>query len=124
MKISSTKQNFLVWIIILSIFCVCSYFLLAHFYEKVGIRKESYLGIFFQIDHQIIKNSLEKCEKFNKKIQSDSNVDYLISYGDQDELLEDEKTEEEDESKKKDKKDKKGSSKKGNNVSPSKSFLN
>ena len=38
---------------------------------QVGKRKESYLEVFFQIDHSVKKNCLDKCEKFTKKIQSE-----------------------------------------------------
>ncbi len=98
-----------------------SFFLLSHFYEKVGIRKESYLGIFFQIDTQIIKGSLEKSEKFNKKIQSDNNVSENNSNPDEDQLLDDEKTESEKDNK--DKKEKKVQGKKVSSSSQSKFLL-
>ncbi len=121
-KISATRTNFLILVIVISVFCVISFFLLSHFYEKVGIRKESYLGIFFQIDTQIIKGSLEKSEKFNKKIQSDNNVSENNSNPDEDQLLDDDKTESEKDNK--EKKEKKGPSKKVSSSSQSKISFN
>jgi predicted membrane channel-forming protein YqfA (hemolysin III family) len=51
--------------------CIISYFLVSFSYSAVGKRKESYLEVFFQIDHSVKKNCLDKCEKFSKKIQSE-----------------------------------------------------
>ena len=48
-------------------------------YDGVAKRKESYLEVFFEIGNSVIKASLEKCENFTKKIQSESVSDFLSS---------------------------------------------
>ena len=55
------------------------YFTMSNAYDGVAKRKESYLEGFFEIGNSVIKASLEKCENFTKKIQSESVSDFLSS---------------------------------------------
>ena len=55
------------------------YFTMSNAYDGVAKRKESYLEVFFEIGNSVIKASLEKCENFTKKIQSESVSDFLSS---------------------------------------------
>lgn len=64
--------------------CLC----ISYAYESVAKRKESYLEVFFEIGNNVIKASLEKCENFTKKIQSDSISD-AMSTGDDNDIGED-----------------------------------
>ncbi len=70
-------------LIFLYIFCAAvafnffSYFFIAFVYMAVGKRKESYLEVFFEIGDNVIKNSLDKCEKFTKKFQSINILDEI-----------------------------------------------
>jgi hypothetical protein len=68
--------------------CIIAYFLLIFAYLAVGRRKESYLEVFFEIGGSVIRNSLEKCEKFTKKIQSDSINDQTSNF-DETEMMND-----------------------------------
>jgi hypothetical protein len=55
-----------------TVFGIIAYFMVSISYVLVEKRKESYLEVFFEIGGNVIKNSLEKCENFSKKIQTDS----------------------------------------------------
>jgi len=72
--------------------CFISYFILVYSYMAVGKRKESYLEVFFEIGEGVIKNSLEKCEKFTKKFQSENNVNEDVSNLDEAEIINDTNT--------------------------------
>ena len=67
-------------LIVLIAICIC----VSYAYESVAKRKESYLEVFFEIGNNVIKASLEKCENFTKKIQSDSISDALSTGDDVD----------------------------------------
>ena len=55
------------------------YFGMSYAYDGVAKRKESYLEVFFEIGNSVIRSSLEKCENFTKKIQTESTSDFLSS---------------------------------------------
>ena len=67
-----TPTPFLYIFIATFVFGLFALYFLANAYSAVCKRKESYLEVFFEIGNNVIKNSLEKCEKFSKKIQSDN----------------------------------------------------
>lgn len=69
-------------------FAFISYFLISYAYLAVGKRKESYLEVFFEIGDNVIRNSLEKCENFQKKFQSE-NASEEVSNLDQAEMIND-----------------------------------
>jgi len=69
-------------------FCLIAYFFIVFSYMAVGKRKENYLEVFFEIGEGVIKNSLEKCEKFTKKFQSD-NISEEVSKMDEAEIIND-----------------------------------
>ena len=69
------KHSKLILIIIL-IICIlvillCN-LLISFVYDQVAQRKESYLEVFFEIGTPVIRSSLEKCEKFIKKINEEN----------------------------------------------------
>jgi hypothetical protein len=53
------------------IFGFISYFVCSFAYLAVEKRKESYLEVFFEISPSVIKESLNKCEEFSKKVQQE-----------------------------------------------------
>jgi hypothetical protein len=70
---SSNFQGMFLYIFIgATVFGIIAYFMVSISYVYVEKRKESYLEVFFEIGGNVIKNSLEKCENFSKKIQTDS----------------------------------------------------
>ncbi len=71
-NIDGFKYNFLIIFIVAGSFSFISYFFISFAFVEVGKRKESYLEVFFEIGEGVIRNSLEKCEKFSKKFQSDN----------------------------------------------------
>ena len=88
LNIDAIKYNFLYIFISSLVFIFISYFLISYSYSAVGKRKESYLEVFFEIGDGVIKNSLEKCEKFTKKFQND-NVSEEVSNLDEAEMIND-----------------------------------
>lgn len=72
-------------------FCFIGYSLITIAYMAVGKRKESYLEVFFEIGDGVIRNSIEKCEKFTKKFQSD-NITEEVSNLDEAEIINDTNT--------------------------------
>ena len=70
-------NTFCLYIIILICGCVVLFIMnflaLIFSYDKVAERKESYLEVFFDIGKNSIEASLESCEFFNKKMQSELN---------------------------------------------------
>ena len=58
--------------------------------NAVSRKKESYLEIFFEIGENVIKNSLERCEAFTKKIQMDIVNDDLSKYDESELNIDDE----------------------------------
>ena len=58
------------------------YFMMSFSYNQVAILKESYLEVFFEIGTNVIKGSLEKCEKFTKKMQSETFSEFLSNFSD------------------------------------------
>lgn len=48
-------------------------------YQEVAQKKESYLEVFFEIEKDVIKNSLEKCENFARKIQLQSFTEFIVN---------------------------------------------
>ncbi len=71
-NINSFKYSFLIIFIAASSFSFPSYFFISYALVQVWKRKESYLEVFFEIGEGVIKNSLEKCEKFSSKFQYDN----------------------------------------------------
>ena len=51
-------------------------------YYKVAQKKQSYIEVFFEISGGLIKNLLDKCEDFNKKLQKEDDDfnDSIILY--------------------------------------------
>ena len=88
-NIDSFKYNFLIIFITSACFCFVSYFFISYAFLAVGRRKESYLEVFFEIGEGVIRNALEKCEKFSKKIQSDYIPEEEISTFNENEILDD-----------------------------------
>ena len=74
-NVSSFQMMFLYIFLGTIIFAVIAYFIVTYAYVEVEKRKESYLEVFFEIGGNVIKNSLEKCENFSKKLQTDSMSD-------------------------------------------------
>ena len=58
----------IICILVMFIVYIINYFLFIFFYQKVEDRKQRYLSIFEQIGKEYIFDSLEKCEKFSKKV--------------------------------------------------------
>ena len=83
------QLQFLYMFLVGILFTIISYFLIYNAYLAVSKRKESYLEVFFEIGENVIKNSLEKCENFMKKIQLDGKDLDDVSNLDQAEILED-----------------------------------
>ena len=48
--------------------CLC-FFISAFFYGKVNLKKQKYLSILNKLNNNLIISSLQKCEKFSKKLQ-------------------------------------------------------
>lgn len=59
---------FVIVIIYIIVFCLFIYFLI-----QVKHKEESYLAIFYEINHSFIEFSLSKCERFSQKIQNENN---------------------------------------------------
>ena len=90
----SANSSKTVFIVVLVCVCGCLiaiYFCMSVFYEEVAKRKESYLEVFFEIGNNVVKNSLEKCEMFTKRMQYESISDSL-SANEEDDLMEDKMT--------------------------------
>ena len=60
---------FACFVILFVVYTTC-YILFSHFYKKVQERKQTYLSVFYEIGGNYIILSLEKCEKFSQKLQS------------------------------------------------------
>jgi hypothetical protein len=59
------------------------YFLINYAYNKVAKKKKSYIEVFFEIGTSVIKNSLDKCENFSKKLHYDEDdFDASINFED------------------------------------------
>jgi hypothetical protein len=84
---TSFQSTFLYIFIGATLFAITAYFVISMAYVAVEKRKESYLEVFFEIGGNVIKNSLEKCENFSKKIQSDNLSDATSNF-DKTELIE------------------------------------
>ena len=72
-KVKHIRLYLLIIFCVIFIIFVSLYFLFISLYEKVAKKKESYIELFFQINLNIIKSSLEKCEVFNCKLQKSEN---------------------------------------------------
>jgi PAS domain-containing protein len=84
-KTADFQMDFL-WIFLAAVvFKFIAYGMFVYAYNKVGKRKESYLEVFFEIGPNVIKNSLEKCENFTKKLQAE-NVNDAVSNIDENEI--------------------------------------
>jgi hypothetical protein len=84
-KSEGFQMDFL-WIFLSAFaFKLIAYCMFAYAYNRVGKRKESYLEVFFEIGPSVIKNSLEKCENFTKKLQAE-NVNDAVSNLDENEM--------------------------------------
>ena len=59
------------------------YFLINHTYTEIIKKKESYIEVFFKINTNIVKASLEKCEYFNYKLNNDDDEESLFFYDEQ-----------------------------------------
>lgn len=84
LKININKiRNIIIYCIVglLLVLCLC-FFMMSYSYNQVAILKESYLEVFFEIGTNVIKGSLEKCEKFTKKIQSETFSEFLSNFSD------------------------------------------
>lgn len=71
--------------IFISIGCTVSvgtYFFFFSFFNAVSKRRESYLEVFFDIGINVIITSLEKCERFNNKMKTESLNEFLAVEGD------------------------------------------
>ena len=79
LNIQSSKHLSLIFLSANVIVFVIVYCCLSYAYDGVAKRKESYLEVFFEIGNSVIRNSLEKCENFTKKIQTESTSDFLSS---------------------------------------------
>jgi hypothetical protein len=88
LNINANQYIFLFIFLSALAFAFISYFLIAVAYLAVGKRKESYLEVFFEIGDNVIKNSLEKCENFQKKIQNE-NTSEEVSNLDEAEMIND-----------------------------------
>ena len=55
--------------VIIFLILIFIYFIITYSYDKVSQKKESYIEVFFQIGSSVIKNSLNKCENFSKKLK-------------------------------------------------------
>ena len=84
-ELKKNVKNIKIFLIIGYIFFILiliSIFILVNYaYDGVSKRKESYIEVFFEIDTKIIRNSLLKCENFNRKLQNNEEND------DEDDLL-------------------------------------
>ena len=74
-KIHDLEIILIIVVIICILMNVLCYFLISFAYDLIAQRKESYLEVFFEIGTPVIKSSLEKCEKFIKKINEENNND-------------------------------------------------
>jgi len=64
------------------------YFLINYAYNKVAQKKKSYIEVFFEIGTSVIKNSLDKCENFSKKLHYeeddfDSSINFENNYNEE-----------------------------------------
>ena len=91
LNLENYKLVFLYIFLVIVGICIISYFLISYAYMAVGKRKESYLEVFFEIGEGVIRNSIEKCEKFTKKFQSD-NIAEDVSNLDEAEIIHDQNT--------------------------------
>ena len=57
------------FIVLFAVYLAC-YILFNHFYKKVQERKQTYLSVFYEIGGNYIILSLEKCEKFSQKLNT------------------------------------------------------
>lgn len=71
------------------VIAVTSYFCISNAFFYVEKRKESYLEIFFEIGDEVIRDALERCEAFNKKLQAENNSEE-VSNLDEAEIIRDE----------------------------------
>ena len=57
--------------VIIFLILIFIYFIITYSYDKNSKKKESYIEVFFQIGSSVIKNSLNKCENFSKKLKNE-----------------------------------------------------
>ena len=67
-EIRNEHYYLLICILAMIIIYIINYTIFIIFYQKVENRKQSYLSIFEQIGKEYIFDSLDRCEKFSKKI--------------------------------------------------------
>ena len=68
-KIKSGHKTIIICCIaIIFVYGLCM-FLFSYLYKKITIKRNNYLLILKDLDHNLIISSLQKCEKFNKKLE-------------------------------------------------------
>ena len=67
-EIKNDHYYLIICIFIMIVIYIINYIIFSIFYQQVENRKQSYLSIFEQIGKEYIFDSLDRCEKFSKKI--------------------------------------------------------
>ena len=67
------KKNFLLVIIFSLIILIIGAVILKLLFDKISRRKSGYLEVFFQIDNRVCRRALEKCDRYQKMINSTQN---------------------------------------------------
>ena len=73
--IKKIKIFLIIGYIFFFIIIILIYILVIYAYKGISKRKDSYIEVFLEIEISVIRNSLYKCEKFNKKLQNGENYD-------------------------------------------------
>ena len=73
--ITKIKIFLIIGYIFFFLILILIYILVIYAYKGISKRKESYIEVFLEIETRVIRNSLYKCEKFNKKLQNGESDD-------------------------------------------------
>ena len=68
-KIKSGHNILIICIIAIFLFYCLYYFIFSYFYKKISLKRKNYLSVLIELDKNLIISSLDKCEKFLKKLQ-------------------------------------------------------
>jgi hypothetical protein len=69
--IKKIKVFWIIQYVCIFLIIVLLYFIIIYAYNKVAKKKQSYIEVFFEISSSVIKNLLDKCENFSKKLHNE-----------------------------------------------------
>ncbi len=70
-QIKKIKLTYYIADAFIFVILIIIYFLISQSYYLVSEKKENYIEIFFEIDFEVIKNCIERCENYMKKVKGE-----------------------------------------------------